>query len=168
MNGPAMDWGSLREFDEFADWYEERLEQRYRQLGTREPRCPINDCAETHPFALTGCSPEVVCYEHALDRWTEDQHWFGQHNDPLTSGIPANDHRILSELQGRWPKDTLRNPDGSPLLRAAAGLRSWLDVMRLLIERVVGWIPPFLEQLDAWLRDRIGPRWWDGFVWSAQ
>src|SRR4051812_34101732 len=78
-------------------------------------------------------------------------HWFGQHNDPLTSPIPANDHRVLSELQAQWPEKTLRNPDGSPLLRIAAGLRGWLDVLRLLIERVAGWIPAALEQLDELL-----------------
>jgi hypothetical protein len=124
-------------------------------------------CGESHPFALTGCEPAVECYEHALGRWTEEQHWFGQHNDPLTGPIPANDHRVLSEFQARWPQDTLRNRDGSPLLRAAAALRSWLDVMRLLVDRVVGRIPPFLEHLDGWLRERLGPRWWDDLGWSG-
>lgn len=167
MTGAAMNWDSLREFDAWCDWYEDRLEERHRHLGTRTPECSVTGCLERHPFCLTGSGSSVLCYEHALDRWTEEQHWFGQHNDPLTSPIPANDHRFISELLALWPQQTLRNPDGSPLLKAAAALRGWLDVMRLLIERVVGWMPPFLEQLDSWLRERLGPRWWDDFRWSA-
>ena len=162
-----MDWDALRDFEEWCDWYEQRLEERCRQLGTRTPRCSVADCDERHPFALSGTAPGILCYEHAAERWTEEQHWSGQHNDALTSPIPGNEHRFLSELQVQWPQQTLRNPSGSPLLRAAAALRAWLDVMRLLIERVVAWIPPFLERLDAWLCERIGTRWWDGFDWST-
>lgn len=132
-----MNCDCLGGFVAWRDWYEDRLEERYRQLGTRAPRCSVDGCGETHPFALVGAVPEVLCYEHALDRWTEDQHWFGQHNDRTTSPIPSNDHRFLSELQSLWPQETLRNSDASPLLKAAAALRSWLDVLRLLIERVV-------------------------------
>src|SRR4051794_610291 len=98
-----MDWDHLSEFDAWGDWYDDRLEERYRDLGTRSLRCRVAGCGETHPFALTGSDPDVRCYEHALERWTEEQHWFGQHNDPLTSPIPANDHRVLSELQAQWP-----------------------------------------------------------------
>jgi hypothetical protein len=129
---------------------------RTGQAATTGSSRPVGELVEV--------AARFLAVARRIDRWTEVQHWFGQHNDPLTSPIPANEHRVLSELQARWPKDTLRNPDGSPLLRAAAALRSWLDVMRLLIERVVAWIPPFLEQLDSWLRDRLGPRWWDGFA----
>src|SRR4051794_18097125 len=112
-----MDWDSLYDFEDWHDWYADRLEERFRELGTRTPRCGDEGCGETHPFLLTGTAPEISCYEHALDRWTEDQHWFSQHNDPLKSPIPANDHRYLSELQSRWPRETLRNPDCSPLLK---------------------------------------------------
>jgi hypothetical protein len=78
--------------------------------------------------------------------------------------MPGNDHRIVSDNQHDWPLDTLRNPDGSPLLRAAASIRGWLDILRLIIERTVGWVPAFLEALDAWLRESLGERWWDGFA----
>jgi hypothetical protein len=30
----------------------------------------------------------------------------------------------------------------------------------VIIDRTVGWIPPFLEQLDAWLIDQLGHGWW--------
>jgi hypothetical protein len=111
--------------------------------------------------------PEIYCYEHALCRrgrpWVEGHHALGRHNDPQTVDAPANDHRVLSDLQLAWPRETLRNPDGSPLLRAAAAIRGWLDVLWLVMTRCVGWVPAFLEQLDAWLRERIGPRWWEDF-----
>jgi hypothetical protein len=59
-----------------------------------------------------------------------------------------------------WPRDTMRNPDGSYLLRAAACVRGWLTVLQLIMERSIGWVPDYLERTDAWLRERIGPQWW--------
>jgi hypothetical protein len=78
--------------------------------------------------------------------------------------MPANDHGILSDYQQDWSLETLRNPDGSPLLRAAASVRGWLDTLRLIMERTVGWVPAFLEALDAWLRGSLGERWWEQFA----
>jgi hypothetical protein len=106
-----------------------------------------------------------LCAEHAADRdaraWSEGHHVQGRRNDPHdVIDIPANDHAVLSELQRAWSRETLRNPDGSPLLHAAAALRGWLDILRLVIERTVGWIPPMLETLDEALRERLGPGWW--------
>jgi hypothetical protein len=75
----------------------------------------------------------------------------------------GNPHRILNSYQQGWPQETLLNPDGSPLLKAAALLRGFLDILRLIIERIFGWIPEFLESLDAWLRQTLGPRWWEQF-----
>jgi hypothetical protein len=151
------------------DW-EALLEEQYRRLGIRSPRCLEPGCDETNPFALIGVHPEVLCYEHAAIRhgrsWLEDHHCKGQHNDAFDRiELPGNDHRVLNGLQSIWPRETLRNPDGSPLLVAAAALRGWLDVLWLMIERTVGWIPAFLEQLDGWLREQLGPRWWDEFDW---
>ncbi len=100
-------------------------------------------------------------------RSTEDHHPAGRANDPFTVPIPATEHAILSDWQYDWPRATWRNPDGSPLLRAAAALRGWLDMLRLLLERTVGWIPAFLEQLDAVLRQHLGQRWWDGHVFEG-
>ena len=74
----------------------------------------------------------------------------------MTTGFSAR-----CSTSGRW--ETLRNPDGSPLLRAAAALRGWLDLLWLIMVRAVGWIPVFLEQLDAHLRQRLGERWWEDF-----
>jgi hypothetical protein len=125
-------------------------------------------CEETDPFAMSDTHPNLICAEHRADAsgrsWIEGHHVPGRANDPDDVVFPpANDHAVLTELQRFWPRETLRNPDGSPLLRAAAALRGWLDVLRLILERTVGWIPSFLEALDAWLEQEIGPRWWDGF-----
>ncbi len=74
--------------------------------------------------------------------------------------IPGNDHRVVDDRKNDWPRTTLRNPDGSPLLRAAASLRGWLDTLQLIVERTLAWIPPFLEHLDRWLTQQLGGTWW--------
>jgi hypothetical protein len=146
-----------------------RREERLRALGTRDPRCSYPGCLEGDPFALIGTHPRILCYEHLADAigrsWVEGHHAQGKHNDPDdVVDTPANDHGVLSNgLQPLWPRETLRNPDGSPLLHAAAAIRGWLDILRLIIERTVGWVPPFLEALDAWLSERLGERWWNAF-----
>lgn len=148
----------------------ERREQRLRALGTRNPRCAVAGCDEDDPFALTGVHPDIVCREHLADVqgrcWIEQHHPAGRHNDPDTVPIPSNDHGVLSEHQALWPRETLRNPDQSPLLRIAAAIRAWLDILRLIIDRTVGWIPAALEALDEVLRDRHGPRWWETLGWQ--
>lgn len=148
--------------EEFAD----RLEAKLAELGTRSPHCTWEGCDEICPFMLTGADPEIRCYEHELLRlgrpWLEDHHPAGRHNDPRTIPLPGNEHRVLSELQYRWPRETLRNPDGSPLLIAAALVRGWADVLYVVLVIVAG-VPLYLEQLDAFLREEIGPRWWDEF-----
>jgi len=146
-----------------------RLEERLRLLGTRLPRCSHPGCTETDPFALTGVDPHVLCAEHRADAegksWTQGHHVSARANDPQdVRAIPANDHAVVTlKHQSEWPRETLRNPDGSPLLQAAASLRGWLDMLRLVLERSVGWVPDLLERLDSWLRERIGPRWWEEF-----
>jgi hypothetical protein len=156
--------------EDLNDVREERVEERLRQLGTRAPRCAVEGCCEVDPFALSGTHPRLICDEHRADAatrsWVEGHHAKGRQNDPGDLiDVPANDHACLSELQRQWPRETLRNPDGSPLLRAAAALRGWLDVLRLIIERTVGWIPDLLEALDVWLQEANGARWWDDFAY---
>jgi hypothetical protein len=146
--------------EELAD----RLEEKLAQLGTRTPRCGWDGCDVANPFELTGVHPTIYCYEHdALRRsrpWLEDHHPAGQNNDRRTVPIPGNDHRMLSELQYRWPRETLRNPDRSPLLRAAAIVRGW-ENMLYVVMTLVAWVPLYLEQLDARLRKEFGPHWWE-------
>ncbi len=137
-----------------------RKARRRRRIG--DSVCP--HCGERDPRALQRRGSLVACYEF----WrlqdgrdtTEAHHPAGQHNLPNTVRIPGNDHRVLSCDQLGWPQETLRNADGSPLLKAAAAIRGWLDVLRLLIDRVVGWIPEFLETIDGRLRKHVGRYWW--------
>jgi hypothetical protein len=130
----------------------------------------VTGCEETDPFALTGAAPNLVCREHLADElgrsWTEAHHPAGQHNDPFTVPVPADDHGALSERQALWPRDTLRNPDASPLLRMAAWLRGWLDVLRVIIDRTIARIPAGLERLDQLLTEAIGPEWWNALGWD--
>ena len=156
-----MNWAEpWWERDEHAD----RLEEKLAALGTRTPRCAWEGCDETCPFMFTGVHPVIRCYEHEqirLERpWLEDHHLAGKKNDPRTVQVPGNEHRLLSELQYRWPRETLRNPDGSPLLRAAAMIRGWENVLYVVMT-VIAWVPLYLEQLDVWLRKEVGPRWWE-------
>jgi hypothetical protein len=153
-----------------VDDRDEDRERRFRQLGTRSPRC--RGCAETDPFALSGVHPDIVCDEcRAIEQGRspiEGHHVSGRANDPdEVIDLPGNDHRALSAAQLRWPIETLRNPDGSPLVRAAAAIRGWVEVLALILDRSVGWIPGFLEWLDAALRATIGPTWWTDLEWQG-
>jgi len=81
----------------------------------------------------------------------------------------GNDHRVADAYKRiDWPEKTLRSPDGSPLLRAAACIRGWLDLLRVVIDRTVGWVPDFLEHLSDWLVTKLGPRWWDDLDWPGE
>jgi len=139
-----------------------RRERQSRRLGTRTPQC--TSCGETNRAALSHKAEKIICYEcdlKASGRPTIEQHHFaGRRNDPLTVPIPGNDHRILSDCQRDWPTDTLRNSSASPLLTAAASIRGFLDTLRLIIERILGWVPDFLERLDSYLTSLNGEEWW--------
>ena len=119
-------------------------------------------CKETDPLALTGTHPRSIATSTMLVKrrpWLEAHHPSGRQMIRSTVEIPGNEHRVLSELQNAtWPRETLRNPDGSPLLRAAAAIRGWLDLLWVVMHRTVGWVPASLEVLDAWLRERVGAR----------
>lgn len=153
-----------RELDDYEDQVERLREARLRALGTRSPRCIVTGCKETDPFALTGAAPDILCREHRADEqgrsWTEDHHVAGQRNDPLTIPLPANDHGSVSARQSLWDRETLRNHNGSPLLRIAARIHAWREIMRATIERGLDGIPEELERLDKILEEKLGPRWW--------
>lgn len=150
-----------------------RREAHLRRLGSRDPRCSVAGCLESRPEALTGVYPRILCYEHAAlgagRAPSEAQHPQGESNDPTaTVSVAGNDHRVWDDPKRDWPRRTLRNPDGSPLLKIAAALRSLLDFLRLLLARLIGWAPPFLEWLDEALRARFGTRWWEALGWSEE
>jgi hypothetical protein len=75
--------------------------------------------------------------------------------------VPANDHRAeLSVAQYDWPKATLENPHGSPLLTAAACIRGFIETAIYLIDQLLSWTAEMLEVLNAILVDKFGPEWW--------
>ncbi|SRR6266705_3324657 len=144
---------------------EKRLEQDYERLGTRDPKCVL--CPETEPSALTGFFPNIYCTEHDAERRgmtaMEQQHPPGRRNSRTTVVLRKNHHAMWDDYKKEWPEKTLKNPHGSPLRGAAAGVRSVLDWFRALLERILGWVPKFLEQLDEKLEEIHGPYWWNGW-----
>jgi len=138
-----------------------RLEQHRRRLGHRHPRC--QSCGETALAALTGRHPDVVCYdclaEQAGRAVVELDHFPGRYHGPATVPLGGNAHRVRTDEQRDWPAETLRNPHASPLRKAAATVRAWLDVMRVILD-LAAWVPTRLEALDEQLTERDGERWW--------
>ena len=115
---------------------------------------------------MTGSEPgSLLCYEHAAEAAgrspIELQHPPGHNNDSqFTVPMPGNLHRLMDEAKRDWPERTLRNPEGSPMLKAAASVRAVIDWLRLIIHRMLGWVPEFLEAADAKLSELHGPQWW--------
>jgi hypothetical protein len=122
-------------------------------------------CGEDRPEALIAGSNPIICA--ACERATKgrtiiDQHHFaGRANNPATVPVPTNDHRaFLSLAQAEWPKSTLSNTEGSPLLAGAACLRGCIDTIVYLIEKGLLWLAEMLEKLDEVQVKKLGPKWW--------
>lgn len=115
------------------------------------------------PAALVVDGGEVLCYECQAERQSrpvvEQHHVAGRRNDPSTVALPGNAHRLVSDEQRAWPVETLRNPAASPLRQMAAWIRGWLDLLRVIAERLSPF-PLLLEQLDEDLTVRDGDGWW--------
>lgn len=141
---------------------EVRRERHRRRLGARRPHCPT--CGEDEPAALVQAGGEIRCYECAADaagRATVEAHHFaGKNNDRVTVSLPGNWHRIVSDDQYAWSRETLRNPAGSPLRAGAASIRGQRDVERVISERLA-WVPDYFERLDERLTEVHGARWWE-------
>jgi len=67
---------------------------------------------------------------------------------------------VLSVAQYDWPRLTLENPEGCPLLVAAACNRGFIDSLCYLIDELLRWISEMLEALSALLEEKLGPKWW--------
>lgn len=136
-----------------------RRAQRQRRFG---PNGRCTACGESDPVALVKSD---LCYgcqaRQAGKSDVELHHIAGRHNSDFTVSLPANEHRLVSDQQNDWPERTLRNPESSPLLQAAGGIRGFLDILRLIIDRILSWIPEYLEKLDNSLTQQFGRRWWD-------
>jgi hypothetical protein len=123
-------------------------------------------CGETRPLALVPRSSPIICAKCQRQQKgqtvMDNHHPFGKANDPkIIIPAPVNDHRAyLNEAQHDWPKPTLENPDGSPLLAAAATIRGFIDTVLYLIERGLLWAAEMLEKLDEWATAKWGPKYW--------
>lgn len=123
-------------------------------------------CGENRPKSLIPSSDPMICAacDRKARRRTErdDHHIAGQNNSPMTINVPVNDHRAdLSTSQQDWPRKTLENPDGSPLLSGAAHIRGFADIIVYLMEKFLLWVADLLELLDTTLEEKWGPKWWE-------
>lgn len=133
-----------------------------RRAG-KNTRCV--ECGEARLKALVkGSKPTCCakCNRKMKGQTTMDKHHpAGRANSKVTVTIPVNDHRaVLSVAQYDWPKATLENPEGCPLIAAAAWIRGFIDTARYLIEELLQHAAGLLEILSTFLDDRLGPQWW--------
>jgi hypothetical protein len=141
-----------------------------QRRATAARRAGINArcrCGEDGPEALVVRGKEVICVECGRKNKgktiMDKHHIAGKASSPITISIPANDHRArLSVDQHDWPARTLENPDRSPLLKAAACIRGFIDTVQYLIEELLLWIADLLEKVDAYFDDHSGSKWWCG------
>jgi hypothetical protein len=133
-----------------------------RRAG-KNTRC--ESCGEKRLEALVRGSKPTSCAEckRKMKGQTilDEHHVAGKANSRVTVTIRANDHRaVLSVAQCDWPRPTLENPGGCPLLAASGCIRGFIDTVCYLIDELLRWIAEMLEILSAFLDDRLGPRWW--------
>ena len=141
-----------------------------REVGT-DASCT---CGETRPRALqrhTSGFTCALCTRCAEGKAPHDKHHIsGKANSHVIILVPVNDHRAqISVNQYNWPKRTLENADGSPLLSGAACIRGFVDIVDYLteievvscfIEQFLLWIAVMLETLDEFLVSLKGRQWW--------
>jgi hypothetical protein len=136
--------------------------KRMRKVG-ENARCA---CGEDRPEALIAGRDPMICFacERVKNGRTtlDDHHFAGRANSDITLPVPVNDHRSLSSAQHDWPKETLENRDGSPLLAGAACVRGVVDTVIDLVRRGLLWIAELLEWLHDYLVEKLGPKWWLG------
>lgn len=92
-------------------------------------------CGHTRIEALVATIPVLCARCYAQQRGVstiEHHHVAGQSNFDWTIPLDVNDHRLLSDLQRRWPTRTLRNPSGDDWLRLSGLLRGIADILVLL------------------------------------
>lgn len=141
-----------------------RKQKAIRRVG-QNAKCAL--CGETRPEALVPGSKPMICAECQRKgngmSTTDDHHVGAEANSPETIQTPVNDHRAdLSVAQHDWPKRTLENPDGSPFLVVAGCIRGFMDYLIYLVKKFLHWIPEMLEAADAFLAEKLGPKWWIG------
>jgi len=131
-----------------------------RRVGNRQCRC-----GEARPEALIPESDPITCHECQREAegksLTDNHHVAGKANDSTTIPVPTNDHVAELNLnQYDWPKQTLENTDGCPLIAGAGRIRGFVDTVMYLIEKLLLPLAKQLETLSPVLRDTLGPKWW--------
>ena len=153
----------------------EKLPQRdpisaYQRKSTAARRLGENAqcaccCSETRPEALNMKSSPIACEQCQRKKRgktiMDDHHIAGKANSPIKTSIPANDHQAqLSVAQRDWPRETLENRDGCPLLRGAACIRGFVDTVIYYTEKFLLWVAEMLELLSPRLIKTWGGKWW--------
>lgn len=121
-------------------------------------------CGESRPEALITGSDPIICAEcnrTMRGQSTLDEHHVaGKANSPVTVPVPVNDHRaVLTSAQNDWPKGVLDNPEGSPLIAAAAYIRGFVDTLNYLVRQLL-WVAELLEMADSYISQKLGSKWW--------
>ena len=144
-------------------------EAAHARKATAARRVGVNAkcaCGESRPEALIAGSKPITCHECRRRQEgksiTDDHHVFAKANSPVTLPTPVNDHRELSGAQYDWLKKVRENPDGSPFLALAGCIQGFIDYVHYLIEKGLAWAVQMLEAADAFLEQRLGPKWWVG------
>lgn len=122
-------------------------------------------CGENRPPALIPGSNPMICARCKRlkegKRPYDNHHYAGEANHPLTVPVDVNDHRaIFNEDQYEWPKKTVENPHGSPLLAVAGCIRGFCNWVVYLLDKLLLWGARLLEPLDEFLSLQFGPNLW--------
>ena len=134
-----------------------------RRVG-RNARCR---CSESRPEALIRGTKPIQCAECQRKvkglSVMDDHHPAGRNNSPVTTPLPANDHRAeLSVMQMDWSRTMRENPSRDPIIAAAAMLRGAADMILFLLDKFVDTAIALLETLAEFMTRRFGSQWWRG------
>jgi hypothetical protein len=138
----------------------ERCVTAARRIGDKQ--CA---CGEARPDALIPSSNPTICAackrKQQGHSTMDNHHVAGRANDPTTIPLPVNDHRAeLTVSQHDWPRETLENPDRSPLLARAACIRGYADTNAYLMDALLLPGADCYELLDTLLTEKFGLKWW--------
>jgi hypothetical protein len=116
---------------------------------------PCADCGQTDELALQEFADRGLCRKCTLLAQnlapTEIDHSFGRRNSRKTQAMDANDHALLTALQGYWPRATQQNEGRSQQVTVVAGLRRQVDLLALERERIgreIRWLEHKREHID--------------------
>jgi hypothetical protein len=155
------------------------LQRRAVRKRRFPPGARCHRCGESNLNALIETSNPIICTACSKEQKgvtpVEGHHVAGRANDPtFIVQANANVHRTISDMQGDWPEDALRNRNGNLLTKLEAGLRGIADLLTVAIDWLTcsrDWLRREAAQIHvlvAWLNERIGPNWWQEYlVWRA-